>query len=79
VTPLDDDPDTPDWLKPLNRPAIDLRKETTSAELSHEMEERLKALLQAYEFGSGGWREVALRLLLRYDPAFQIRTRSIGL
>lgn len=70
----DDDPDTPEWLKPLNRTAITVMKETTTSDISKEMEERLEAALRAYDHDSGGWREVALQLLLQYNPAFQIRT-----
>lgn len=73
MTQEEDDP-VPAWLKPMLRPELTIKKNTTSDDLNGEMEERLAAVLRAYGFNNGGWREVALQLILEHEPAFQIRT-----
>jgi hypothetical protein len=61
----------------LGRPPIRIDDQTTPETIEAEMRERLEALLASHngtEPTPEGWRDLALALALRYEPAFQIET-----
>ena len=74
----DDDADyMPEWVEVLGRAPIAVADGTTEDELAAEMAERLSALLKSengLEPTAEGWRQLALKLALKYEPAFQIET-----
>jgi hypothetical protein len=81
----DYDESLPEWVEVLQRGPIRIMDETSVEGLVDEMAERLEALLRSYnglEPTAEGWRQLALELALKYDPAFKIETpvdrESIG-
>jgi hypothetical protein len=61
----------------LSRPPIQIDDRTTPDSIKAELRERLEALLASHnglEPTFEGWRDLALALALRYEPAFQIET-----
>lgn len=75
----------PGWVGVLQRGPIRVMDDTSPESLANEMAERLEALLQSHnglEPTAEGWRQLALELALKYDPAFELETpvdrKSIG-
>ncbi|WP_461319677.1 hypothetical protein [Bradyrhizobium barranii] len=61
----------------LSRPPLRIDDSTTPESLEVELQERLEALLASHnglEPTLEGWRDLALALALRHEPAFQIET-----
>jgi hypothetical protein len=67
----------PEWIEVLGRGPIAVDDGTTEEGLVAEMTERLAALLASHnglEPTAEGWRQLALELALKYEPAFCIET-----
>lgn len=74
---MDDLNQLPWWAEMLARPPIRIKDDTSEEELSHQLAERLEALLESRNGLTptpDGWRDLALALALEYVPAFQIET-----
>lgn len=75
----------PDYVEVLSRGPIRIMDDTPIDALADEMAKRLQALLDSHnglEPTADGWRQLALELALKYDPAFKVETpvdrESIG-
>ncbi|MFD2675988.1 hypothetical protein [Camelimonas lactis] len=73
----DDDHDPNVWIhETLDRPPLRIDDHTDAPALAAELRERLEALLAAHmlEPTPDGWRDLALALAAKHEPAFQIET-----
>ncbi|MDX8517953.1 hypothetical protein [Mesorhizobium dulcispinae] len=71
------DESLPHWVDVLGRGPMAVDEGTSDDELAAEMAERLQALLASHnglEPTADGWRQLALELALKHEPAFQIET-----
>lgn len=66
-----------EWIdEALSRDPIPVSDDTDDCVIALELEERLRALLGANQCEPTeiGWRELALKLALRHEPAFRLET-----
>jgi len=74
---MDDDYDPSAWIyETLSRPPLRIDDHPDEPAIAVEMRERLEALLAAnmLEPTPEGWRDLALALAMKHEPAFQIET-----
>lgn len=66
----------PEFVRTLKRPPIEVTNRTHPDDLARDLEERIRALLEVYDCSptAGGWRDLALKLALDYEPAFKVMT-----
>jgi hypothetical protein len=68
--------EVPECARILSRPPIDIRF-IEDEDLFQEFRTRIAALLEAnmVEAGGNGWRELAIKLAMAHEPAFQVITK----
>jgi hypothetical protein len=68
--------EVPECARILSRPPIDIRF-MNDEDLYQEFRTRIAALLEAnmVQAGGDGWRELAIKLAMAHEPAFQIITK----
>lgn len=73
----EDDHDPHEWIyEALSRKPLRILDATTASDIAAEIQKRLEALLASSgcEPTPDGWRQLAVILALRHEPAFQIET-----